>query len=487
MNAIHHPLRVVILGGGFTGAALAWQLARLRLPARITVVEPRAELGRGLAYSATDPAHRLNVPAHRMSIDPENRADFGDWLAANPGAADPQAAAANGDLYVQRAVFGRYVADRLAPHLASGAIRHIRARVSDIARGADDGLLLMLSDESRIHADLLVLATGHPAPALPRPLAGLAGSATLVAGPDDAQALASVPQDARVLILGAGLGAADVIATLDRQGHRGQIACLSRRGLRARGQGDGGQDSEADFTDPPLRGVSDLLRRVRHAVVDDQARGQGWQATFWRLRAQAPQIWAALDQPARRRFLRHLRVWWDVHRYRLAPQAEAVQARLADQGRLQYLAGHLLAADRRDGGIDVRWRPRGRSEPVQARFDRVIVTTGPAQDRCIAANPALGALAGLGLIAPCPLGLGLATTQGCKALDARGGVSERILIAGPLARGDLGELTGAPECAAQTRDIAREIARRAMPAPILHPGRTGGPLHVTRPEAHSRP
>ena len=49
MNAIRHPLRVVILGGGFTGAALAWQLARLRLPARVTVVEPRAELGRGLA------------------------------------------------------------------------------------------------------------------------------------------------------------------------------------------------------------------------------------------------------------------------------------------------------------------------------------------------------------------------------------------------------------------------------------------------------
>lgn len=484
MNAIQHPLRVVILGGGFTGASLAWQLARMHLPARITVVEPRAELGRGLAYSATDPAHRLNVPAHRMSMDPGNRADFTEWLADHATALDPQARAPNGDIYVQRALFGRYVADRLAPDLSSGAIRHIRARVSDVARGTGDDLLLLLSDESRIHADLLVVASGHPSAALPRPLAPLADAAGLIADPGDAAALAAVPQNARVLILGAGLSAADVIATLDRQGHQGQITCLSRRGLSTRGQGEVGCDSEADFTDPPVTGVSDLLRRVRHAIVDDQARGEGWQATFWRLRAQAPQIWAALDETAKRRFLRHLRVWWDVHRYRLAPQTEAVQARLLDHGRLSFVAGTLLGAERRATGLLVDWRPRGRQEVQRRQFDRVIVTTGPAQDRCIGANPALGALARLGLITPCPLGLGLATVAICKAVDAQGQASDRILIAGPLARGHLGELTGAPECAAQSRDVAREIARQIMLTPMLRIGVTGTPRHAADRTAH---
>lgn len=470
MTAIQNPLRIVILGGGFTGASLAWQLARMRLPVRLTVVEPRAELGRGLAYSATDPAHRLNVPAHRMSIDPENRADFADWLAAHPELTEAQAAAPNGDLHVQRALFGRYVAERLAPHLASGAVRHVRARASDVAHGPEGGLLLHLSDDSRIHADLLVLATGHPTPALPGPLAGLAGSKVLLADPGDAEALAAIPSEARVLVLGAGLSAADAIATLERLGHAGPITALSRRGLRARAQGTGQQqDSQADFTDPPARQVSDLLRRVRHAIVDDQARGGDWHATFWRLRAQAPQIWQALDMTARRRFLRHLRVWWDVHRYRLAPQTEAALARLAAQGRLAFVAGHLLEARQSGDGADIRWRPRGRTEPRQTRFDRVIVTTGPAQDRCIGANPALAALARLGLIAPCPLGLGLATTAVCHALDARGRASDRVLIAGPLARGHLGELTGAPECASQGGQIAREIARQALLAPILHP------------------
>ncbi|CAM3710857.1 FAD/NAD(P)-binding protein [Paracoccus yeei] len=469
MNAIQSPLRVVIVGGGFTGASLAWQLAGMTLPARITVVEPRAELGRGLAYSATDPTHRINVPAHRMSIDPDNRADFAEWIAEDAARLDPQAVAPSGDLYPQRALFGRYVSERLAPHLESGAIRHIRARVSDVERSADGALVLLLSDETRIRADLLVLATGHPAPAVPKVVAGLTGSAVLVPDPGDAVRLADIPEDARVLILGAALSAADVIATLDRQGHRGQITCLSRRGLRSRAQGPVCQDSGTDFTDPPATKASDLLRRVRDAIVDDQARGQGWHATFYRLRAQGPQIWAALDMDARARLLRHLRTWWDVHRYRLAPQVEAVIARLLDEGRLDYAAGHLVAAERRDGGADVTWRPRGTDTLRRERFDRIVVTTGPAQDRCIGANPALAALARLGLIAPCPLGLGLATTAICKAQDAQGRTSDRILIAGPLARGHVGELVGAPECAAHARHIAREIARRVMLAPILRP------------------
>lgn len=474
MTTHEPPLRVVIVGGGFTGAAVAWQLARMQVPARITIIEPRADLGQGLAYSATDPAHRINVPAHRMGLDPDNRADFAEWLAkaekAGEIAPDPTAPTPRGGLFPRRSLFGRYVTARLAPHRASGAIRHIRARVGDAERAPDGGLVLHLSDDSRLRADLVVLANGHPAPALPKVLAGLTGSPQLIGDVADAAGLAQVPRDARVLILGAGLSSADAIATLDRQGFQGRITCLSRHGLRSRGQGEIGTESEVDFTEAALRGTSDLLRRVRRAIADDQARGQSWHAVLSRLRAQGPQIWAALEPAAQARLLRHLRTHWDVHRYRVAPQAEQVIDRLLAQSRLAYAAGHLVSARGLDDGrIQVGWRQRGTDQIVGQRVDRVIVTTGPAQGRCIHANPALGALARLGLIAPDPHGLGLATAGGCKAVDAQGRESDRILIAGPLARGHMGELVGAPECAAHARDIAREIARRARLAPILRP------------------
>lgn len=483
MTSHEPPLRVVIVGGGFTGAAVAWQLAQMQVPARITVIEPRADLGHGLAYSATDPTHRINVPAHRMSLDPDNRADFAEWLAEAEASGrvdpDPTAPTDRGGLFPQRALFGRYVAERLAPHLESGSIRHIRARVGDAERAQDGALVLHLSDDSRLRADLLVLATGHPAPALPKVIAGLAGAPQLIADGADTARLAEVPNDARVLILGAALGSADAVATLERQGFRGTITCLSRHGLRSRGQGVVDRENDVDFTDPPLQGASDLLRRVRHALVDDQASGQSWHAVLSQLRSQGAQIWASLDHDARARMLRHLRSYWDVHRYRTAPQAEDAIQHLIAEGRLDYVAGHLVSARRQDtDAVAVTWRPRGSQIQQTQVFDRLIVTTGPAQGRCIQANPVLGALARLGMIVPDPLGLGLATQATCKAVDAQGRESDRILIAGPLARGHVGELIGAPECAAHAHTIAREIARRAMLAPILrHPGFAGRALN----------
>ena len=45
---------VAIIGGGFTGAAVALHVARLARGASVVVFEPRAALGRGLAYDDPD-------------------------------------------------------------------------------------------------------------------------------------------------------------------------------------------------------------------------------------------------------------------------------------------------------------------------------------------------------------------------------------------------------------------------------------------------
>ena len=93
------PPRIVIIGGGFSGAAVALNLLRKLPPgtAGITLVEPRNLLGGGVAYSSTDPAHRLNVPASRMLLLCEEPGAFEAWFKSSGALAeDPEALLADG-------------------------------------------------------------------------------------------------------------------------------------------------------------------------------------------------------------------------------------------------------------------------------------------------------------------------------------------------------------------------------------------------------
>lgn len=78
-------LTVAIAGGGFGGAAVADHLARHSAfrEGQIVVFEPRAHLGRGLAYDTNNDAHRVNVPANRLSLDIEDDDHFVRWLDRN--------------------------------------------------------------------------------------------------------------------------------------------------------------------------------------------------------------------------------------------------------------------------------------------------------------------------------------------------------------------------------------------------------------------
>ena len=113
---------IAIIGGGFSGAAVAFHLLR-QSPAgsaQVVVIEPRSDLGRGLAYSTPDPAHRLNVPVRRMTLISDQPDHFHDWLARpTTPRPDPAAMTATGEVYVQRRIFGDYMRaqDRLDPAL----------------------------------------------------------------------------------------------------------------------------------------------------------------------------------------------------------------------------------------------------------------------------------------------------------------------------------------------------------------------------------
>jgi uncharacterized NAD(P)/FAD-binding protein YdhS len=252
----------------------------------------------------------------------------------------------------------------------------------------------------------------------------------------------------------------DVVASLRARGHRGAIVALSRRGLLPRPRTALPVQARGTFDQPPAHSAAALLRRVRAEIAAGAAAGQPWEDVIDALRVQGRAIWSALPPDARRRLLRHVQPYWDVHRYQCAPQVEAVlrDDRLA--GRLRVVAAALHDAARQpDGSIRVGFRPRGAPPGTRQNLvcDIVITCTGPAHRMALRDNPVLRDIAGAGLVAADPYGLGIAVDDHGRAA-AGGGTRAAVFVVGPPARGTWGELMGLPQVSTQPREVAGHIA-----------------------------
>ena len=212
---------VAIIGAGVSGALTAFNLHRKATDMRILVVDPRPELGLGLAYPTPSLRHLLNVPAGKMSALPGEPNHFLDWLRKNFDAGATSAT------FAPRAVFGRYVQSLFA---SVDGVEQLRASVIDLHREGGHARLT-LDSGLEVQADYVVLATGNFDPAV---LPGIA-EAAVASGAycHDAWSAATyedLPRNAPVTLIGTGLTGVDVVLRLRELGHRGTITALSRHG-----------------------------------------------------------------------------------------------------------------------------------------------------------------------------------------------------------------------------------------------------------------
>lgn len=455
---------VALIGGGFSGAAIAFHLARAAAPVNldILVFDPRERIGGGVAYDTEDPAHRINVPAAKMSLVASEEDHFLRWLEKDPGwKSDTEARMPDGMLYPRRSVFGRYAFEHVRPYLDEGRVRHVRGRVVRAER-ADGRWLLRTAGGAEHAADITAIVTSHPPPAPPGWLGDSVREAALVvADPHAPRALAAIDRDNRVLIVGTGLTMADIVASLDGVGHRGAITAISRRGQRSRGHGPWGVAPVGDFSTDPARQARALVRRVRIAVQEAEADGLTWHPVLDAVRRQGRAIWEGLPPSERRRLARHVRPFWDTHRFRVAPQVQAVVERRVAEGTLEVLAASVATASAtKGGGVEVQLRRR--RGPREARqFEAIVVTTGPAHATLLTKEPYLAGLARDGWIRADDSGLGIDCDAQAHAVDRDGRPVSSLFIGGPLARGTFGELMGLPEVSAYAEFVAEQIRSRA--------------------------
>ena len=270
VNVFDARPRIVVIGGGFSGAFCAAELAeKSPVPVAITVVEPRPVLGAGVAYSATDPAHRVNVPATRMTIFPENPADFDHWVRQNGVLEEDPEAIWDGHAYPRREIFGRYMSALVAKRSAARAgvtITHVQDNAVSVI-GRCPGYSVALDQGGKLAADFVVISTSHPAPAPPPIIASLTPHPSIIANPWAPDALAAIGAAQDVLIIGTGLTMADVVATLSRQNHQGRITAFSRRGQLSRGHAFA-PTPFTWFADHPAPATAlGLTRKIRELVA----------------------------------------------------------------------------------------------------------------------------------------------------------------------------------------------------------------------------
>jgi uncharacterized NAD(P)/FAD-binding protein YdhS len=233
--------------------------------------------------------------------------------------------------------------------------------------------------------------------------------------------------------------------------------------LLPRGHRPGAAWPTPDFTAAERRSALALLRRVRAEIAVAAAADTDWRGVIDGVRPAVQSLWQGLSPAERRRFLRHLRPWWDIHRHRMpAPAAEAIAA-MREQGMLQLHAGSVLSVEPTASGARVTWRPRGTSLPAQIDAARVIAATGNP-DAAAVADPLLDALRRRGLARLDRLGLGLDVNGSLDLIDAAGRANPAIHALGPIVRGVLWECTAVPELRLQAAAVARRVAEAFQPA-----------------------
>ncbi|MFL6765491.1 MAG: FAD/NAD(P)-binding protein [Sphingomicrobium sp.] len=425
-----------MVGGGASGTILAAQLARRGVPN--VLIDGSGRIGKGVAYSTTEAVHVLNVRAEAMSAWSGEPDHFATRFEAEGG--DRRG-------FAERRLFAAYLGEMLKEAVASGCTRMIeKSAVSGTVNG--DAWTIGFDDDSSIDARALVLATGNQEPDMLSEFRDVGWR--FIRNPWGDEARAAIEQaasgDEAVLLVGTGLTMIDLALSLHAAGHEGKIVALARRGLAPR--------AHADFEPAPValeevpkgsvRALSRWLRR-RGAQV-------GWRAAVDSLRPHSHALWQSLGAGEQRRFLRHARPWWDVHRHRIAPEVAATVARMIGEGRLEIVAGRIVSAEETNEGLTVEFRRRGRAIPQSMSFAYAFNCSGPLHSIARSRDPLLRSLLDAGAVRPDHLGIGLEA-------DGTSRAGEHLWAMGPLTKARYWEITAVPDIREQAAAIADDIKR----------------------------
>lgn len=447
------PLRIGIIGAGYSGTALAATLFRLSdKPLEIILCGTPDEVAMGKAYSTPYPFHLLNVRAEEMSAFEDLPHHFLDWLNQSSFKALLSTDEPVANQYVPRLIYGEYL-NSLLQTLEEQTCEHfkwhlVKEEVIDITVN-EKTLTLVFSANNNREVDKVVLAMGNQLPvAFPFPVR----SQSVIANPWDYTAITRIPKDHPVLIVGTGLSMIDIVQTLYHHGHEGVIHAISRHGLLPLSHSE--QHLHKHKEDLILQGpLRQLMREVRNTILSYMDSGKDWRLFINHMRHNAASVWQNLSNKDKKRFLRHVLPYWNIHRHRVHNKIDGLLKKLIQEKKLTINAGRVLKVEEEFAII----QKRHSQENLKVAVKTVVNCLGPNMNFSKQGNPLIHSLLKKEVGRLDDLQLGFYISPECALIDNGGTPSSRFYALGPITRGTYWETSAVPDIRKQCFALAKQL------------------------------
>jgi uncharacterized NAD(P)/FAD-binding protein YdhS len=443
--------KVIIIGGGLSGALVAMQLAQAPGSHEVLMIEKNPELlGRGVAYQYDFTHQPLNVVASGMSLFPDKPLDFVNWLESNHFKYNHLIENVSPQEFIPRKIFGDYVLENLE-RVQQETLGRLQIRIDEAISILDYGArkTVVLASGAALHADHVILALGNFPPAdlfqLDNPVQK---DSRYYGSPWTDKVYSQIKGNEEILLVGSGLTAVDIVLGLILRKFKGKVTMLSRRGRFPLPH----DLSQPPFPlpEPEIKHPRKMLLWIRNLIRKNS--NVPWPSVLDGLRPYTKKIWLQWTLEEKRYFLKKIRPYWEIARHRIPAKSSALLNDMMNAGQLELKKGYVVDATATDGGIEVVYSSEG--QEVKQVFHKVINCTGPESNYRKVRFPIISDLLSRGKVKTDALGLGIECTPEGRIINAQGKIEEGLWCIGPMRKSVLWETTALRELREQAVELA---------------------------------
>ncbi|MFN8335492.1 MAG: FAD/NAD(P)-binding protein [Cyclobacteriaceae bacterium] len=445
---------IAIIGGGLSGTLVAYyMLLADRYAQTIYVFEKEPlQLARGIAYRDSNENHLLNVPAAAMNLYNLPSGDFYQWLQKNTSTNYSPTD------FVPRNLFGSYLKELFERQLAKAKqvkVKVIAEEVIDIVK-EEDKLSVSTRSGHSYGVAKVVLANGILPPADPFTLsADVLKSGHYQSNPWNFRYLNQIKANQHITLIGSGLTMLDHAVELLNDKGNFSVTAFSRRGFLPLPHDAYEPYDFPEYSIVPGDDIGLLLRNIRAYYKRHKDKGLDWRDLIDRIRNEVPQLWRALSNESKKRFIRHLKPYWEIHRHRAPQRALDVINKAGREGRFKLLKGSIRKTEMKGRQLVIHLG--GTQGTSTITTDYLLNSSGLQHDISLTSDPLLKKLLERQYMIPDQTRLGIETDES-GALTCNSG-RRNIFALGALRRASVFECTAAKEISQQAYLLSEQLIR----------------------------